>query len=154
FTTEDQWPPLPSRSIEWPRWVGLPAGPIHLNVIAPMQGITRDSSGVVHVEAKDRRAVCLGMGYAHAMDRALEMLLMRMLGQGRRGETLDSSDASLAIDRFFRRMNWSGEASEQVVRLSPETRGLCQAYCDGVNRRLDQRVPWELRLAGYRPEPW
>ncbi len=119
-----------------------------------MHRLTRDGSGVAHVQADDRKETCFGMGYAHAMDRGLQILLMRILGEGRLGETLDASDASLAVDRFFRKMNWKGGAESQVALLSPPTRELSQAYCDGINRRLEQSAPWELRLLGYRPEPW
>ncbi|MCK5097243.1 MAG: penicillin acylase family protein, partial [Desulfobacteraceae bacterium] len=50
--------------------------------------------------------------YVHARDRGMQMLLMRILGQGRVSEILDSSDDSLQIDIFFRRMNWSGNVKE------------------------------------------
>jgi penicillin amidase len=94
------------------------------------------------------------MGYCHAMDRGLQMLIMRILGQGRAAELLDGSDEMVEADRFFRRMNWGGGVAEEANKLSSEARAACEAYCHGVNARFSESVPWELRLVGVRPEPW
>ncbi|MEK6194509.1 MAG: penicillin acylase family protein, partial [Deltaproteobacteria bacterium] len=29
-----------------------------------------------------------------------------------------------------------------------------EAYCTGVNRAMAERIPWECKLLGFRPEPW
>lgn len=62
--------------------------------------IWRDANGVCHVEAPDKIGVFGLMGYAHGKDRGMQILLMRILGQGRGSEILDSSDEMLAIDTF------------------------------------------------------
>ncbi len=118
--------------------------------------IFRDRHGVAHVEAEgdDLAGVCWGMGYCHALDRGLQMLLTRILGQGRACELLDGSDAMLEVDRFFRRMGWSEDIAAQVEGVDEESRALVDAYCRGVNARLSRRWPWELRLLGRAPEPW
>ncbi|MEN8233831.1 MAG: penicillin acylase family protein [Actinomycetota bacterium] len=116
--------------------------------------IARDEYGVPHIQADDLAGAHWGMGYAHAADRGMQMGLMRLLGQGRLAECLDSSDESIEIDRFFRRMNWSGNTDAQVSALTPETSELVAAYRDGINARFAETRPWEFRLLGYRPEPW
>ncbi len=118
--------------------------------------LSRDRHGVAHVEAEDDNlaGVCWGMGYCHALDRGLQMLLTRILGQGRACELLDGSDAMLEVDRFFRRMGWSEDSSQQTRRIDEAGRELVDAYCQGVNARFSRQCPWELRLVGYRPEPW
>ncbi len=126
--------------------------------------IRRDRHGVPHVEVRspsggtpaggDLAGVLWGMGYCHALDRGLQMLLMRILGRGRASELLESSDAMLEVDRFFRRMGWHGELSQQLEQLDEPSRQLVDAYCQGVNARFDRWRPWELRLLGHRPEPW
>ncbi len=116
--------------------------------------IWRDRHGVCHAEGKDKTAVFGLMGYAHGKDRGMQILLMRILGQGRASEILEASDQLLEIDKFFRRMNWSGGASAEVLKLSPETKASLDAYCDGVNRAFSEKIPWECRLFGYKPEPW
>jgi penicillin amidase len=114
----------------------------------------RDQHGIPQILATGIEGLHWGMGYCHAMDRGLQMLLMRILGQGRAAELLRGSDEMVEVDRFFRRMNWSGGVAEEERKLSAEARVVCDAYCRGVNERLKQSVPWELRLAGVRPEPW
>ncbi len=118
--------------------------------------LSRDRHGVVHVEAEgdDLAGVSWGMGYCHALDRGLQMLLMRILGQGRACELLDPSGAMLDVDRFFRRMGWSEDLTEQIDRVDAAGRELLDAYCRGVNACFERRRPWELKLIGYRPEPW
>ncbi len=114
----------------------------------------RDENGIPQIMAQDIQGLYWGMGYCHAMDRGLQMLIMRILGQGRAAELLDGSDEMVEVDRFFRRMNWSGGIAKQTKKLSTEARIACEAYCDGVNARFSQSSPWELKLVGVRPEPW
>lgn len=116
--------------------------------------ITRGERGVPHVKAKDMAGVIWGMGYCHAMDRGLQMLVMRILGQGRGCECLDDSGEMLEVDRFFRRLDWGGRLKEQWNLLNAEEQGLLSAYCDGVNAYLSRKRPLECRLVGYKPEPW
>jgi penicillin amidase len=114
----------------------------------------RDEHGVPHVEANGEAGLYYGMGYCHAMDRGMQMLLMRILGEGRGSEFLEASDEMLAIDTFFRRMNWTGGTASEIGKLTPEAQKFCAAYCDGANAYFAKKIPWELKLLGYRPEPW
>lgn len=116
--------------------------------------IWRDRHGVCHVEGEDKTSVFEWMGYAHGKDRGMQILLMRILGQGRASEILDSSDEMLAIDTFFRRMNWTGDTASQIEKLTSEAKNIVEAYCDGVNRAFSEKIPWEFKLFGYKPEPW
>ncbi len=114
----------------------------------------RDDHGVAHVEAAVEADLYWGQGFAHATDRGLQILLMRVLGQGRVSELLNSSDDSLEIDLFFRRMNWSAESQPPLAVPAEDAKIGLQHYCDGVNAALSKKYPWEFRLLGYRPEPW
>ena len=116
--------------------------------------IRRDEFGVPHIIADDLRGAHWGIGYAHAVDRGMQMGFMRLLGRGRIAECLDGSDASVEIDRFFRRMNWYGNVDDQVAQLTPEALNFITAYCDGANAGFAASRPWEFRLLRYRPEPW
>ncbi|MBW1869195.1 MAG: penicillin acylase family protein, partial [Deltaproteobacteria bacterium] len=84
----------------------------------------------------------------------MQILLMRILGQGRASEILDSSDEMLEIDKFFRRMNWTGSTSSEIEKFSPEVKEVTDAYCKGVNRAFEEKVPWECKLLRFKPEPW
>lgn len=114
----------------------------------------RDSWGVLHILAPEEDSLYRGLGYAHALDRGLQLLLMRILGKGEGSRYLVSDQAMLQVDLFFRRMNWYGHFETELAKLSPLARRLCEAYCEGLNTRLKQSVPWELKLLGYKPEPW
>jgi penicillin G amidase len=116
--------------------------------------IWRDKHGVCHIDGKDRNEVFGLMGYAHGKDRGMQMLLMRILGQGRTSELLDASDEMLEIDKFFRRMNWAGSTSVEVGKLSSEAKETADAYNRGVNQLFSEKIPWEFKLLGYSPEPW
>ena len=81
------------------------------------------------------------------------MLFMRILGQGRISEILDSSDESLQIDTFFSKMSWHrSQPSETGLSLRAQT--ACEAYINGINAAFKQSTPWELKILGYQPEPW
>lgn len=116
--------------------------------------IRRDTEGIAHISGCDQREVFYGLGYAHGRDRALQLLLMRILGQGRACELLSADDEMLEIDMFFRRMNWAGRTGKEIQKIPPEAMAVCDAYCSGVNKAIGERKPWECRLLGYRPEPW
>jgi penicillin G amidase len=120
----------------------------------PNVQIWRDRSGVVHVDAENREDLFWGQGYAQAADRGLQMILMRILGQGRASELLDASDETLAIDTFFRKMNWSGGMGEQLSALTPEARNFLGSYVSGVNARFREKTPWEFKLIGCKVDPW
>ena len=116
--------------------------------------IQRDKNGVAHIDAPDLVSAYWGQGYVHAVDRGMQMLLMRILGQGRACELLADDEGMLEADRFFRRMNWQAGTETQTAELESEVKTWLDSYCEGVNAGFRLRVPWELKLLGVRPEPW
>ena len=109
---------------------------------------------MVHAAAADDLALAAAYGYAHAHDRALQMLLVKVIGQGRLAELLDDSPASLAIDLFMRRNLFAAASAEEASRLGGRALELAEAYASGVNARLARGRPWELGLLGVPAEPW
>lgn len=116
--------------------------------------IQRDANGIPHVEAENEKDLYWGQGWVHARDRGMQMILMRILGQGRAAELLDPGDNTVAIDKFFRRMNWTGNTRAQIDALPAQTRDNVTAYCEGVNAAFASKFPWELKLLGCKHEPW
>lgn len=116
--------------------------------------ILRDDAGVPHIQAASRNDLNWGIGYCHAHDRGTQLQMMRIVGQGRLCELLEDSEDNLAIDTFFRRMNWHHDEDAQLKKLTSETREWCQALCDGINAGLSAQHLSLLKLLGYRPEPW
>ena len=108
----------------------------------------------MHAAAADDLALATAYGYAHAHDRALQMLLVRVIGQGRLCELLDDSPASLVIDLFMRKNLFAACSEEEAAALGGRARELAEAYAAGVNARLERGRPWELRLLGVPDEPW
>jgi penicillin amidase len=119
--------------------------------VGALPEIRLDEHGVPHVRADSPEGLYRGMGRCHALDRGLQMLLMRILGRGEASLHLEGSDRMLEVDFFFRRMNWRRAAPE---RFPEDVARLVGAYCEGANSVFAERVPWELRLLGYRPDPW
>lgn len=114
--------------------------------------LQRDEHGVIHVRADDEAGLYRGLGYAHGRDRGMQMLFMRILGQGRAAELFDAS--LLDTDLFFRKMNWHGGLPEETAKLGGPARLLAAAYVNGVNLAFARSTPWEMRMLRYRPEPW
>ena len=114
---------------------------------------TRD--GVLRMWAEDETGYAAGLGFVHALDRQVQMMLVRLVGQGRLSECLQSDDETLAIDIFSREMGFHRDASREVDRCPPETLRFAEAYAAGVNTGIEKfRRPLEFVLASYRPEPW
>ena len=118
------------------------------------KSFTTDANGVPHIDATDARDMFRQLGVIHATERSVQMILMRILGQGRGSELLDSSDMMLGIDTFFRRMNWTKGLAAEILKLSAAEQAQLAAYCDGINSVLLKKTPWEFKLVGYRFEPW
>ena len=112
--------------------------------------IKRDNHGVPHIHGNSLQDMMRGLGYCHASDRGLQMLLMRIFGQGRASEYLEATPEMLEADLFFRRMNWFLSTTEELATIPDSTRILIEAYCDGINECWKRRIPWELRLLGYQ----
>ncbi|MCU0847307.1 MAG: penicillin acylase family protein [Spirochaetes bacterium] len=116
--------------------------------------IYRDENGIPHIEAENKADVYYGMGYMHARDRGMQMILMRILGEGRLSELLDSSDTSLQIDTFFRKMNWRGNTERYIAGIGDLEKQVLDSYVQGVNDAFNESIPGEFKLLGYRPEAW
>ncbi|MDX2035197.1 MAG: penicillin acylase family protein [Isosphaeraceae bacterium] len=113
--------------------------------------IRRNESGILEVQAESLVDAIRGQGLAHAVDRGLQMLFMRILARGELSLRLDSSDESLAIDTFFRRLGLDLDVDREWRSLSPGVRTVIEAYLDGVAQGFERvGTPWELRLLGYR----
>ncbi|MBI2924629.1 MAG: penicillin acylase family protein [Verrucomicrobia bacterium] len=119
--------------------------------------LDRDSAGVAQVTASEINDALLGLGYAHARDRGLQMLLMRILGRGQASEHLRADEPSLSLDRFFRALNFGRDFATEQAALSDRAKQQVAAYCAGANLGFQHHgVPWELRLLGYamKNDPW
>jgi penicillin amidase len=119
-------------------WTTLRAGDEEVRVF-------RDAWGIPHVFAKTVRAAFWAEGWTEAEDRFGQMENFR---RGARGEAAElQGPAALANDRDRARRGYTaGELRKLFEAASPRTRGILEAYADGVNA-------W-LAKAGSAARPW
>ena len=118
-------------------------------------GIARTKDGVVKLWAEDDLGLARGLGFAHAQDRLVQMMLVRLVGQGRLCECLVNDNETLEIDIFMREMGLSRYAKVEAVNAFGEGRSLGDAYAEGVNHWLGtNRRPIELMMVRYDPDWW
>ncbi|MCG7532218.1 penicillin acylase family protein [Psychrobium sp. MM17-31] len=116
--------------------------------------LNRTKHGIMEINGNDLSDLLWGSGYAHAVDRYTQLLLMRIIGQGRLCELLEDSDENLAIDTFFRKANWHNNLTDEVDKLEPYAREMSQRYCDGINEGVKRKGMSMLKILGYKPELW
>ena len=117
--------------------------------------LERNDEGVAHINAATLEDAQFGLGFCHARDRGLQMLVMRILGRGRGCEQLQDTEELLVWDRFFRRWNLGADAASEEAALSGRARSVVEAYCRGANLFFSSKgIQWELRLLGCRFETW
>lgn len=116
--------------------------------------IKRDINGIPEISAYNERDLYFGLGYCHAMDRGLQILIMRILGQGRACEILDDNDELFEIDKFFRKMNFKKALQEQLDFLNKDDLLILESYSEGINSYLKKSIPWEFKLLGLKFENW
>ena len=117
--------------------------------------LKRDQNGVVHISANSEAGAYFGLGWAHANDRLVQMMLVRLVARGEASEKLKATDELVAIDTFMRQINLRDDARAQVEALSDDARAVVEAYTAGVNEFLEkEKLPFEFKLVKYKPAPW
>ena len=118
-------------------------------------GIARTKDGVIKLWADDELGLARGLGFAHAQDRLVQMILVRLIGQGRLCECLVNDNDALEIDVFMREMGLDRYAKVEAVNATGVGRSLGDAYAEGVNHWLGRsRRPLELMMIRHDPEWW
>jgi penicillin G amidase len=126
---------------------------------APGVTITRDAYGVPNVRAGNDRDLWLGVGYAMAQDRLVQLELFRRSTQGRLAEVL--GEDQLENDIVARRDYFTLPELRRMLRALPaELRARFDAYADGVNLWLSRvqansaLLPQEFALLKLQMQPW
>lgn len=117
--------------------------------------LSRTPEGVIRIASNNMEEFNMAMGFCHAHDRQVQMMLVRTIAQGRLSECLQANDETLEIDIFMREMALYREAQKEVENLSPTAAKFLNDYCVGVNDYLKRfGRPFEFKLVGFKPEPW
>jgi len=113
-----------------------------------------DERGVPHVEAENERALYYAVGYVQARDRLFQMDLQRRLMRGNLSAAF--GEATVASDRFHRKMDFAGAANASWEQIEGTAAGdAVEAYTAGVNTYIDtQPLPTEFRANDYEPARW
>ena len=127
--------------------------------IAGLQGpveIIRDSDGIPHIYAQDRRDAMVGLGYVHAQDRLWQIEFQRRLGQGRLSEIVGPD--TISVDIFMRTVGLGRAAERAWERFPAAERPLVEGYAAGINAFLathsGSSLPPEFAVFGDQPAPW
>jgi len=127
--------------------------------------LLRDQWGIPHVFSDTDRGAMFGLGYATAQERGFQMTYGLRIMQGRLAELIgnrqkgDRRETALDCDRKMRTFGWAHAASRIASNLDADTKGLLEAYCEGVNASFDaQRKAGALHplfeRLGLTPEQW
>src|SRR5579875_1630316 len=117
--------------------------------------IARDAHGIPTIKAANDRDAAFALGFVTAQDRLFQMDLMRRAAAGRLAEWFGT--AALDSDKSMRTLGLYRAAEAQYALLSPELRGVYDAYAAGVNAFIASRrraAPPEYVALGLEIEPW
>ena len=115
--------------------------------------VLRDEWGVPHIYAGDNHDLFFAQGYVHAQDRFWQLEFSRRLIAGRLSEILGR--LTLPLDRWMRTLTMRNVAEFEAGLLDTQKDPDLQAYADGINAYLAKgKMPVEIVLLRYRPEPW
>jgi len=117
--------------------------------------IQRNENGIPIIKAESLVDLAYGLGWVHASDRQLQALLTRILLKGQAAEKLQNTPELIAVDTYMRTMNFLPNPEEVITKLENEVKQQLDAYAQGFNSYISQHgVVYELKLLGYKPEPW
>lgn len=131
------------------------SGEVRVQGLAGAIEIVRDEYGVPHVWAEAERDLWFALGFLHGQDRAVQLELVRLLGQGRLAEAV--GPRALPIDRLGRALGAADAARRAFANASAELRGRADSYAAGINAALSVREgapPPEFLATGHKPERW
>src|SRR5262245_33498331 len=105
--------------------------------------LLRDQWGVPHVFSDTDRGAMYGLGYATAQERGFQMTYGLRIIQGRLAEVIGDRqkagrrEAALDSDRKMRTLGWARAEERIASNLDDDTKGLLEAYCEGVNASFE-----------------
>ncbi|MFY7921248.1 MAG: penicillin acylase family protein, partial [Gemmatimonas sp.] len=120
--------------------------------------LTRDSAGVVHIEAQNEHDLFFAQGYSAARDRLFQLELWRRQATGTMSAAL--GPRWVARDRAARLMRYRGDMNAELAHYHPRGAAIIQAFVDGVNAWVDRvraepsLMPPDLAALGITPGYW
>ncbi|RMD94378.1 MAG: acylase [Calditrichaeota bacterium] len=137
-------------------FLDLPIEDYHLTPLARTQKyydvkILRDTWGVPHIFGKTDADVAYGLAYAHAEDDFDTIQKSLLAARGKLATIMGTK--ALANDYMVQLFRiWDVVNARYYLDLSPETRAVCEAYADGLNRYAllhpDKMIPGLFPVSG------
>jgi penicillin amidase len=117
--------------------------------------IKRNEHGIPEIIARSYRDACYALGWVHANDRQLQMMVTKIILDGRASEKIAASAELVEADKFIRSLNLYPDIAEQKKLLDRDVLEGVDAYTAGVNRCLeDSGTVFELKFLKCAAEPW
>ncbi|MCC5831784.1 MAG: penicillin acylase family protein [Chlamydiales bacterium] len=117
--------------------------------------IGRNSHGVVEIRSQDPVSIQCGIGYAHAHDRLMQLIILHTLAQGRICEFFIDSQEAFAFDVLIRKLGFRNDIENDLSNLSGETVQWIEAYCEGINSYVERHgSPLICKLLKIKLHPW
>ena len=116
--------------------------------------VTEDQYGIATIKGESQLDVAFVQGYIHARDRFFQMDRDRKGVAGRAAELLGES--ALESDILFRTLGLGRAALKTWQAIDADTKGLMQAYANGVNAYLANNPlpPEHTAMEITKTEPW
>ncbi len=130
------------------RWQTIKIGSNHVEM-------RRMDGGVVDIRADNPLDLQRGLGFAHAVDRLMQMLVMRIVGRGELTQFLLDNDEGYALDVLVRKLGFRRDVVQDLHQITPEGMQWLQAYCEGVNAYLEKEgLPFLCKFFNVKTELW
>ncbi len=117
--------------------------------------VLRDRWGIPHIYAKNQHDLFFAQGFVAAQDRLFQIDLWRRIAVGETAEIFGKD--SLLRDRFARLTRYRGDMQAEWQSYAPDTQEIVTAFTAGINAGIDSmndRLPIEFQLLGYKPGKW
>lgn len=116
--------------------------------------ISREPSGMVHIQAENDNDLFFSLGFVHASDRLWQMDYRRRIAAGRLSEVAGAT--TLQQDKLTRTLGLYEAAESAYLNLDVATKQIVDQYTNGINAyiNLNLPLPIEFQTLGYRPDPW
>ena len=96
--------------------------------------IFRNKYAIPNIVSKTNEDTFFALGYVHAQDRLLQMILLRKTAKGKLSEIF--GDKYLESDKLIRTLDIYNNSKNSVKFLSKKTLNLLESYSNGINKRL------------------
>ncbi len=126
-------------------------------VIAGLQQpvtLSRDTQGIVQINASTDEDAFFALGYAHAQDRLWQLEVQKRTTQGRLSEIFGKE--SVNMDIWFRTLGLYQSGAKSWDVLSAPAQSSLTSYAAGINAWLDSSpvLPPEFILLDIAPQHW